>query len=113
VALCSTVMTDEHGGYVGIKPKYDHRSVKHSAKEYVRKEKGVTVHTNTVESSFSLLKRGIVGSFHHVSKKHLPLYLHEFDFRWNHRKTTDGERMIAGIKQVTGKRLTYKPLIQS
>ena len=110
VASSSTLVTDEYRAYRNLKHVYDHRDVKHSAKEYARKEKDMVVHTNTVEGSFSLLKRGIIGAFHHVSKKHLPRYMHEFDFRWNHRKTTDGERMVAGIKQVTGKRLTYRPL---
>jgi hypothetical protein len=84
--------------------------VKHSAKEYVRKEKDFKVHTNTVESKFSLLKRGIVGTFHQVSKKHLPLYLAEFDHRFNHRKSTDGERTVSALKLAEGKRLTLKPL---
>jgi transposase-like protein len=110
VLICSNVYTDEHAGYVGLSPKFEHKSVKHCAKEYARKEKGENVHTNTVESSFSLLKRGIVGAFHHVSKKHLGLYISEFDFRWNHRKTTDGERTVAGLARCKGKRLSYAPL---
>jgi hypothetical protein len=65
-----------------------------------------TAHSNTVESSFSLLKRGIMGSFHHISKKHLPLYLAEFDFRWNHRGITDGERTVAALRKADGRRLT-------
>ena len=73
---------------------YDHETVDHSAKEYVRGE----VHTNTVEGYFSLLKRGVIGTFHQVSKKHLPLYLAEFDHRYNHRKTTDGERTVAALR---------------
>lgn len=56
----------------------------------------------------ALLKRGVIGTFHSVSEKHLPLYLAEFDHRWNHRKTTDVERTIAGLKKAEGKRLTYK-----
>jgi len=79
-------------------------------KEYKRKEKDLDVHTNTVESKFSLLKRGIIGTFHQVSKKHLPLYLAEFDHRFNHRKSTDGERTISALKLTEGKRLTLKPL---
>src|SRR5207253_5538849 len=79
----SIVVTDDYYGYRKMPPVYDHKSVKHSAKEYVRKERDFKVHTNTVESKFSLLKRGIVGTFHQVSKKHLPLYLAEFDHRFN------------------------------
>jgi transposase-like protein len=109
VLVCSRVMTDDSFGYRGLAPKYDHASVKHSAGEYVRGD----VHTNTVEGSFSLLKRGIVGTFHSVSRKHLPLYLAEFDHRWNYRKTSDGERTVAGLRKAEGKRLLYKKLVRS
>lgn len=106
VSAFSYVNSDDHFGYRGLDRKYEHGVVKHSNKEYVRGD----VHTNTVEGFFSLLKRGVIGTFHQVSKKHLPLYLAEFDHRYNHRKTTDGERTIEGIKLVEGKRLTLKPL---
>jgi transposase-like protein len=106
VVVCSQVYTDEHLGYVGLGTKFQHDSVKHSRKEYLRGE----VHTNTVEGFFSLLKRGVIGTFHQVSRKHLPLYLAEFDHRYNHRKTTDGERTIAALRMAEGKRLTLKPL---
>lgn len=106
VVVCSDVYTDDYHGYRGLEPKFAHKVIKHSQKEYVRGD----VHTNTVEGYFSLLKRGIIGTFHQVSKKHLPLYLAEFDHRYNHRETTDGERTIAGIRKVEGKRLTLKPL---
>lgn len=66
------------------------------------------VHTNFAESFFSLIKRAIMGAFHHVSKKHMQRYLEEFDFRWNRRKQTAGERMVAGIKGSEGKRLMYR-----
>jgi hypothetical protein len=66
------------------------------------------VTTNGVESSFALLKRGIVGTFHQISRRHLPKYLAEFDFRWNHRKVPDGERTVAALKKAEGKRLMYK-----
>ena len=94
------------------KRRYTHRVVNHTIKQYARKEDGQVTHTNTVESSFSLLKRGIIGTFHSVSKKHLPLYLAEFDHRWNHRKDTDGERTVAALRKAEGKRLTYKPLVK-
>ena len=108
VESSSVLVTDENPGYRHMKHVYDHRGVKHGAKEYARKEKDMVVHTNTVESSFSLLKRGIIGSFHHVSRKHLPLYAAEFDFRWNHRKSTDGERTVAALRKADGKRLRLK-----
>jgi transposase-like protein len=110
VEICSDVHTDDLGAYRGIAPKFTHRVVKHTVKEYARFEDGQLTHTNTVESSFSLLKRGIVGTFHNVSKHHLPLYLAEFDHRWNHRKVSDGERTVAGLKKARGKRLTYKAI---
>lgn len=56
------------------------------------------------------MKRGIMGTFHQVSKKHLPLYLAEFDHRFNHRKDTDGQRTVSALKCAEGKRLTLKPL---
>ena len=106
----STVVTDDFMGYRKMPKIFTHKQVKHCVKEYLRREKGIDVHTNTVESKFSLLKRGIVGTFHQVSKKHLPLYLAEFDHRFNHRKSTDGERTISALKLAEGKRLTLKPL---
>jgi transposase-like protein len=110
VEVGSTVCTDDYGAYRKMPLIYTHKSVKHSRKEYARREKDLTVHTNTVEGNFSLLKRGIIGTFHQVSKKHLPLYLAEFDHRYNHRKTTDGERTVAALRLAEGKRLTLKPL---
>ena len=107
----SEIHTDEHRGYSRLKYVYEHHSVKHAMGEYARREKNRLVTTNGVEGFFSLLKRGIVGTFHHVSEKHLPLYLAEFDLRHNFRNVTDGERTVAALKKATGKRLTYKPLI--
>lgn len=104
----SVVVSDGFPAYRKIDGDHKHHSVNHSAGEYARREGDFIVHTNTVESSFSLLKRGIVGAFHHVSKEHLPRYLSEFDFRWNSRKSTDGERTILAIGGVVGKRLTYR-----
>lgn len=85
-----------------------HSLVNHSADEYVRYEEGVCVTTNTVEGYFSLLKRGINGVYHHVGRKHLHRYLGEFDFRYNERKVTDGERAQKALAGFEGKRLTYK-----
>jgi transposase-like protein len=93
----SLVSTDEHAGYKGLGRWYmrgvPHGTVKHKSGEYVR---GL-VHTNTLDNFWSLLKRGIVGNYHQVSKKYLPLYLSEFTFRHNHRKDPDlfGE-IVAG-----------------
>lgn len=109
VAKEAIIMTDELSSYQGIREDaVAHRTVKHSAGEYVRKDKdGVLAHTNTAESFFALLKRGHYGIFHQLSKKHLHRYCNEFGFRWNHRKVTDGERMAAAIGGIEGKRLMY------
>lgn len=66
---------------------------------------GTDIHSNSVEGVFSLLKRGVYGTFHSVSKKHLPNYLNEFEFRFNTRKANDSERVTAAIKKSEGKRL--------
>ena len=108
VAICSDVNTDDHFGYRGLEPKFNHHVVKHSAKEYVRREKNRLVTTNGVEGFFSLLKRGVVGTFHHVSEQHLPLYLAEFDHRHNTRFITDGARTNIALKKANGKRLMYR-----
>lgn len=101
----ATVMTDDFRGYrKAAKGFAKHESVNHSAGEYVRGD----AFTNTVESSFSLLKRGVMGTFHSISEKHLPLYLAEFDHRWNLRNVSDGERTVQGLKKAEGKRLMYK-----
>ena len=78
-----------------------------------RSGRGTTVgqqgeHSNTVESAFSLLKRGIYGTFHNVSRKHLHRYVAEFDFRWNARKVDDGQRTALAIRGADGKRLRYR-----
>ena len=99
------IITDERPGYRGIGREFEggHETVNHSAKEYVRGD----VTTNTVEVCFSLLKRGVIGTFHHVSKKHLHRYVAEFEFRYNTRKADDGSRTAAAIKAAEGKRLFF------
>jgi transposase-like protein len=77
----STLITDEYKGYIGIQTIMPHKVVDHSV-WYVDGDS----HTNTVESFWALLKRGIVGQYHKVSIKHLPKYVDEFSYRWNHRK---------------------------
>ena len=108
VMICSEVHTDGEHGCKAIEPKFTHKSVKHGAGEFSRREGENIVTTANVESWFSLLKRGIMGTFHHVSAQHLPLYLAEFEHRYNCRKTTDGERTDAGLLMAVGKRLIYK-----
>jgi transposase-like protein len=76
------IATDEHSGYRLLGKDFNHGVVTHTKGEYVCG----TIHTNTIESFWSLLKRGIVGSYHKVSKEHLPAYVAEFEFRFNNRK---------------------------
>src|SRR5262249_29920171 len=109
VARKAKVFTDSHYGYTGIGKAFDggHHTVNHSRFQYVRKG---NIHTNTVESYFSLLKRGIMGTFHHVSREHLVQYCSEFAFRWNYKKSSDTMRAIAALKMAVGKRLFYSNL---
>lgn len=112
VAKEAVIMTDESDIYNAVKPTREHHTVNHGKRQYAFKKDGLSVHSNTAESSFSLIKRGIVGAFHHVSKKHLGRYLAEFDFRWNERKAKDVDRTAQALRQSKGKRLSYKPLTQ-
>jgi transposase-like protein len=100
------IMTDT-GVLKGMKDR-KHSLVNHKADEYVRYDEGVCVTTNAVEGYFALLKRGINGVYHHVSRQHLHRYLGEFDFRFNGRKVTDGERAQEALKGFDGKRLMYR-----
>lgn len=106
----AVVNTDEHPGYVKpLKEWKAHHAVNHSKVEYHRKNPdGSVATTNSAESFFSLLKRGVYGSWHHVSREHLPKYANEFAFRWSHRKITDGERMKTFASLTFGKRLMYR-----
>lgn len=81
----SLVATDEHQGYARLGQTYPHETVHHARHEYVRGN----VHTANLDSFWSLLKRGVVGTYHNVSKAYLPLYLAEFSFRHNNRKNAD------------------------
>ncbi len=104
----STLMTDEAGQYREVGREFaGHGTVNHGIEEYVRGD----AYTNTVENYFSILKRGIVGVYHHVSQQHLKRYLAEFDFRYNERaalKVSDPERAAKALKGIVGKRLTYR-----
>ena len=85
-AKATLVATDEHAGYAKLRKKgFPHETVNHSEGEYVRGD----VHTQSIDSFWALLKRGIVGSFHHVSVDYLPLYVNEFAFRHNNRQNPD------------------------
>lgn len=110
VAKSARLMTDEAGYYKKIGKHFaSHESVNHSKEEYVRGD----VSSNTAESSFAILKRGLVGTFHSVSEQHLQRYANEFDFRWNTRQSlgfNDLMRTDAALRGITGKRLTYRRL---
>lgn len=102
----SYLMTDQAPVYKQAGKQFSgHGSVNHSIDEYVR---GVFYHTNTVENYFSILKRGIVGVYHHVSEAHLKRYVGEFDFRYNTRGISDFERADQALAGIVGKRLTYR-----
>lgn len=106
VSKKATIHTDELNLYKGIGTEFDggHQTVNHSQGEYARG----AVNTNTAESFFALLKRGVHGTFHHISKTHLPRYCDEFSFRWDQRKVNDGQRTVKAIRGAEGKRLVYK-----
>jgi len=109
VSTDAIINTDELASYNGLDEVFaGHETVCHSAGEYSRTNKdGSKVHTNTAESFFALIKRGHYGIFHQLSNKHLHRYVEEFKFRWNRRKTSDGQRMIEAIFGAIGKRLFY------
>lgn len=104
----STLMTDEGGQYATFGKEFArHERVNHGIGEYVRG----SWHSNTVENYFSILKRGIVGTYHHVSEAHLKRYLAEFDFRYSERSAlgvSDTMRADKALKGSSGKRLTYR-----
>lgn len=106
VAHNATMMTDDYHLYkrVAETTGNKHFTTNHSKYEYVRGN----VHSNTVEGFFSLLKRGINGVYHHVSRGHLNRYCDEFAFRYENRQTTDGDRAAMLVTGAEGKRLTYK-----
>jgi len=102
------LMTDESKLYRNLGRRFlSHEAVMHSLGEYARITANDVAHTNTAEGFFALLKRGIYGTFHSVSPKHLHRYLSEFQFRYNTRDLDDGQRAIQAIRKAAGKRLTY------
>jgi transposase-like protein len=105
------IMTDSGTVLHGAIHPRKHDQINHKEQVYGRWENGVSISTNTVEGFFSLLKRGITGTYHHVGSQHLHRYLSEFDFRYNTRKLSDGQRSVKLISKVSGKRLMYKQLV--
>lgn len=104
----SRLFTDESRLYPEVGAEFsDHQTVRHSASEYVRGD----IHTNTIESYFSIFKRGMKGTYQHCAEKHLHRYLSEFDFRHNRRialGVDDLDRADHILDGVVGKRLTYR-----
>src|SRR3984893_2479911 len=102
VGLSDKLITDSWRGYITVGREFagGHERVDHGAGEYAQGD----AHVNTAESFFALLKRGIVGSFHHVSQEHLERYCDEFSFRWNRRSIDDTTRTAQAIKSGEGKR---------
>lgn len=105
----TTIHTDEHSGYQGLETFYEHETVNHGAKEYSRD--GVT--TNSIESVWAVLKRGLHGIYHHASAKHLGRYVDEFAFRLNDGRVVRHtlERLDSFVDATPGRRITYKELI--
>lgn len=105
-ARATVLMTDENALYRPPGKGFAaHRVVNHERREYAKPD-GTS--TNTIESFFALLKRGLHGTFHSVSPEHLHRYVSEFEFRYNHRKIDDGERVELAIRAGDGKRLRYR-----
>lgn len=103
------IMTDESSLYNKVGKDFaSHDKVNHKAKQYAYGD----ITTNTVEGFFSILKRGVIGTFHSVSKVHLHRYVGEFEYRYNTRKMTDGERTQLAIQKSEGKRLIYSQPVQ-
>ena len=100
------VHTDGAGWYVGM--PFPHESVDHYAKEWVRGD----VHTNGIESFWSMLKRGHKGVYHHFSMKHAPRYVHEFAGRQNVRGLDTADQMVEVVRRMEGKRLPFRELTE-
>ena len=105
VAKATAIMTDESVVYPKLAEAFASHCIP-QRNEYARL--AGFIHVNTAENFFSLLKRGITGSYHHVSEAHLHRYLGEFDYRYNTREMKDFERFTASIPGIVGKRLTYR-----
>jgi transposase-like protein len=101
----SRLITDGHRAYTLIKHHMPHDVINHDV-EYVNYD-DPTIHTQGIENYWSLVKRGIVGTWHHVGVPYLDQYLREFDYRFNRRKISDEQRFAALFSQVSGRRVTW------
>lgn len=104
IDAATTLYTDDAGQYRHMRRAFKHEAVNHTGGEYVRGD----AHTNTVEGYFSIFKRGVIGTYYHMSPAHLHRYCVEFDFRYNTRKSNDFERAEQALKGIAGRRLTYR-----
>ena len=102
----ATVFTDDYAAYTKVKKTHRHRSVNHTKEEWVRGE----VHTNNIESAWSLFNRSIVGAFHKLSTKHMNAYLNEFEWRFNNRTNPYLFRDTL-LKLIASPKMEYKQLI--
>jgi transposase len=102
----SVLMTDDARFYNGIGSEFaKHGTTIHSIREFARPG---GVHSNTAENFFSILKRGVVGTYHHMSATHMHRYLAEFDLRYSTKDKTDSDRAADILKGMEGRRLTYR-----
>jgi hypothetical protein len=109
VDRASTLMTDESHVYVAAGREFAaHHHTLHASRKFGKGEK----HSNTAENFFSILKRGVIGTYHHMSEAHMHRYLAEFDFRYSTKKDTDAERADQALLGSYGKRLTYRRIGQ-
>lgn len=105
----STIMTDEWKGYNGLNKTFTHTICDHNKKQYVS-DTGAT--TNNLENYWSHVKRAVIGTYYHISKKHINRYLLEFDYKFNYRKLTDGDKLNLTLRQLPKTRLKYNDLIR-
>lgn len=101
----STLMTDEANVYRAVGKEFArHGHVLHAGRTYAKGD----IHSNSAENFFSILKRGVIGTYHHWSEAHIHRYLVEFDFRYSTRDLTDAKRTAEAVKGARGKRLMYR-----
>lgn len=104
----SRLMTDDARHYKGLGKEFaQHGVVRHGAGQYVQR-RDRTIHTQTIEGFFSIFKRGMRGIYQHCGRQHLHRYLAEFDFRYSNRHLEDSERAVVALKNISGRRLTYR-----
>jgi len=101
----SHLMSDDARWYWNIGREFaSHGTTIHALRQFAVGDR----HSNTAENFFSIFKRGVIGTYHHLSEAHMHRYCYEFDFRYNTREATDFERSDEALKGIVGKRLTYR-----